>query len=414
MLNKIKSLFFLNSKSIVFIAVNIFVALFGFVRSFAFMKFFGFEELGVITLVNTSAALIGFFQIGLINGGYRIIALRNSEHENKINNVIFSYFSSLLGILTIISVIIYFSGIFSDLLILSVIIVMGFCMLITNWLTNTLISAQEYKKLNKANAISAFASLVCLTLAYFFGLSGALLSLMIQPCLFVIIIFITYKKTLPNKFDLDFYYIKHILSFGFIPFLSGIFTIVYSQIERWSIVSFLGKEDLGKLYLFFIINTLWVLVPASVLNLFFPKTIRLYSDKDFINFHKVIKKNSIFTISYCLIIAVLIFFFLSSIVNAIFPKHEPYIYLIFIGLPGLIFRTFCDPISLYLNSIVKLKPLFWSDVFSIVSYASCVFMLIIFNEFSLVNIVICFDIYFFLRFCFLFIVYIKSIKKSYA
>jgi len=64
-----------TSQAINFVIINLIVALISFVRSFAFMNIFDFKELGLITLVNTAAMLISFFQLGLINGGYRIIGL---------------------------------------------------------------------------------------------------------------------------------------------------------------------------------------------------------------------------------------------------------------------------------------------------------------------------------------------------
>lgn len=198
----------LKNPSFTFVIVNIFIAFLGFVRSFAFMNFFDFKELGIITLVNTAAMLIGFFQLGLINGGYRIIALGENESNIKTNNVVFSYFGVLSILLLILSIIGYILHLFSDWQILLIINFMGVGMLITNWLTNTLIGSGEYNKLNFANIVSAGTSLLFLLLAYFFGLYGALLSLLIQPILFILIVLYTSKKYVPNKFDIDIKYIN--------------------------------------------------------------------------------------------------------------------------------------------------------------------------------------------------------------
>ena len=371
------------------------------------MKIFNFHQLGVITLVSTAASLIGLFQIGLINGGYRIIALQNKDSNEKVNNVVFSYLGVLSIIMSIISMIIYCLGYYKDGLIIVTVNVLGLCMLITNWLTNSLIGSAEFNRLNIANSISAFASLLCLFLAYYFGLYGALLSLAIQPLLFMLIVFLSNRKEVPKKFDLDFNYIRYILSFGFIPFLSGIFFLLYMQMERWSIIAFLRPEALGQMYLVFLTTTLWVLVPTSILNLFFPKAIKFYSENDMSNFNRVIKTNTTITLVYCILVSVLILILLKPIVSVIFPKHEPYVFLVFLGLPGLIFRTMSDPISLYLNSIVLLKPIFWSDALAILVYVSCLSSLFLFKKFSLTNFVICFNIYFAFKFFYLLVHYIK-------
>jgi O-antigen/teichoic acid export membrane protein len=400
-----------NNQSFFFIAINIFVAFLGFVRSFAFMKFFDFHDLGIITLISTAASLIGMFQIGLINGGYRIIALRESDSNVKVNNVIFSYFGLLSIVLAAFSVILFLLGFYTNWFLLIIINIMGVCMLITNWLTNTLIGASEFKRLNIANSSSALASLVCLLLAYYFGLYGALLSLLVQPLLFTGIVFFTGKKEIPTKLDLDFKQIKYILSFGFIPFLSGIFFLVYQQIERWSINFFIGPEALGKMYLVFLLTTLWLLIPSSINSLFFPKSVKYFADGNFEQLQKIIKQYFLILIIYSIICAILVLLILPTLVNIIFPKHYPYIHLVFIILPGLILRNMCDPVSLYLNSAVKLNPILWSDVISTFCYSMMVLSLEFMGFFSLENILICYTFYNLIKFSYLFFNYLFIKRK---
>jgi O-antigen/teichoic acid export membrane protein len=397
-----------KKQAILFVGVNILVAFLSFVRSFAFMKFFDFKELGSITLVTTATMLVGFFQIGLINGGFRIIALGQDKSSRKTNNVIFSYFGILSVALLFFFIIGFFLGFLTDYIVVLFIYFMGIAMLVTNWLTNTLIGGGEYRRLNIANVLSAVTGSLCLLLAYYYGFYGALISILIQPLFFIVIVFGTDIKEIPTKFDLDINHIKYILSFGFIPFLAGIFFLVYMQLERWGINLFLGPEALGKMYLIFLIVTLWVLVPSSILNLFFPKAVKYYSDNDLVNFDKTFSLSAKITLGYCLVMSSLIVISLNPFVSFMFPKHLPYVYLVMLGLPGMVARTLCDPISLYLNSIVRLKPLFWSEIFALIAYVLCVAVLVLFNLVSLKNFVICFNIYFLFKFLYLFIGYYKS------
>ena len=197
------SSFFYKNQSFVFIVVNILVAFLGFLRSFAFIIFFNFKELGLITLFGTSVSLIGFFQIGLINGGYRIISLQDKNSTNKVNNVVFSYFAVLTLALFGVALIGLYFNIITDWLITILVIFIGILTLITNWLTNTLIGASEYNRLNRANFFSVLASLGSLVFAYYFGLIGAIVSLIIQPLVFVSIVFFTNRKEIPTTFILD-------------------------------------------------------------------------------------------------------------------------------------------------------------------------------------------------------------------
>ena len=205
--NNVKSnlrVYLSQKSSSVFIAVNVFVSVFGFFRSFAFIKFFDFKELGIITLVSTAAMVIVFLQLGLINGGYRIIALHDKDSNNKVNNVIFSYFLMLTLVLVGFTFVTMCFGFVPDWEIAFLVIFISIFSLVTNWLTNTLIGGGEYNRLNIANFISALSSLLCLVFAYNYGLIGAITSLLIQPLLFVVIVFITDKKEIPTHFDLDY------------------------------------------------------------------------------------------------------------------------------------------------------------------------------------------------------------------
>ena len=401
-----------TSQAINFVIINLIVALISFVRSFAFMNIFDFKELGLITLVNTAAMLISFFQLGLINGGYRIIALGEDKSSIKTNNVVFTFFGLLTLLLVVVSFAGYISEIFSNGFTLFIICSLGVGNLITNWLSNTLIGNQDYNKLNFANITSSIASLLFLSLAYYFGIQGALVSLLLQPIIFIFIVFWKSRKLIPINLDLDFDHFKYILSFGFIPFLSGIFFLLFQQIERWSIDIFLGSEALGKLYLVYLLTTLWILIPSSINSLFFPKSIKYFTEKNLIQVRKTIRQYYIILIAYGLIAALIIILLLPIIVNVLFPKHAPFIELIYLLLPGLIIRNLCDPISLFFNSAVRFKPILASDVISIICYLISIFYLKYFGIFTLEHIIICFGIYNLIKFSYLLFNY-NIIRKTY-
>ena len=69
-----------------------------------------FEELGILTLAQTGVMLVGFSQIGLINGGYRIISLKKTSLSEETNNVIYTYILiiTLLFFLALIFIEIFF------------------------------------------------------------------------------------------------------------------------------------------------------------------------------------------------------------------------------------------------------------------------------------------------------------------
>lgn len=400
-----------NRQSFNFIFVNIFVAFIGFVRSFAFIKFLDLNELGLLTIIQTSAIFIGFFQLGLINGGYRILALQKSELTEETNNVIFSYFSLLSITLSILFIFGSLIGLFREHLIIALSIFFGLCLLINNWLTNTLIANRAYARINQANSISVLISLASLPLAHYWGIYGGSFCLIIQPLFFSVFVLLTGKNERPTKFIINIQKIKNILHYGFIPFLSGIFLLIYMQIERWSITAFLGTTALGSLYLLFLITSLWILIPSSIINLLFPQAVIFFENKDITKFHNVINILWLVVFLYCIIVSLLIIILLNPIVEIIFPLHTPFVKYAIYALPGLIFRTLSDPISVVLNSVVKLKPIFWSDIIGLALYSLLITFLIIFHIFSLTFAIICLNIYFAFKFIFLLIFYIKQKNK---
>ena len=405
-----KLLSFFRRASFSFVLINVFTAGLGFVRSFAFMKFLGFEELGLITMVNTTASLLSLFQIGLINGGYRIIALGHEKVIEKTNNNILSFLIVVSGGVFIITAILILLGIIKDYATALISISIGVLFLFNNWFTNRLIGSGKLQKLNYANSVSVIISLLCLILVYYYGFVGALICLFAQPMFFMLLsIDKTFKFT---KFEIEISHLRYILSFGFIPCLAGIFFLIYSQIERWGISFLLGNEELGKMYLFFIILTLWILIPNSIGNIFFPKAIKYYDIGDKPNFNKTIYNNIKIIVTYNIIGSLLLFTLLTPLVGLFFPNHLPYVYLVFLSIIGLFFRTLADPFSLFFNSIVKLKYIFWSELISLFLYCISLLLFYVGNYICLETFIICFNIYFFSR-CLVSLFFYFKIRKIY-
>ena len=180
--------------------MNIIVAFLGFLKSFIFIKFLNLESLGMLTIIQTGAMFIGFFQIGLINGGFRIISLEKTNLIAKTNNIIFSY----IGILSLVLFMTYFLNLFfnlfTDYFTYLFILLLGLNLLLFNWLTNILIALKKLMLLNKLNLVSSTISVLFLPLAYYQGLFGAAFCLLIQPIIFIVYALIASKELRPNSY----------------------------------------------------------------------------------------------------------------------------------------------------------------------------------------------------------------------
>lgn len=344
-----------------YIIVNICLSAFSFLRSFVFMRTLDLTELGEISLIQTIFMFIGLLQCGLLNGGYRIISLGKAEEIEKTNNTIFSYIAILTPLGIIFCLLSNRFGWIKDLslILLLISVLFGLFTLINNWFHNVLIGEQKLADLNRINIISYTVSLIALPLAFVFGFWGAVLVIAIQPLVFVGFCLIKYPELRPTGFFFDKQYIKYILSFGFIPFLGGIFSMIYIQMERWSITGQLGVEALGAFYLVFLYVSLYQLVPTSLNAIFFPKGVKSYASQDYSYYKRILKYYYLCLVGYGIAIAFVTVLLLKPVVGLVFPNHLPGVVFVYLVLPGLIFGSLKEPLGLILNSAVILKPMLY-------------------------------------------------------
>ena len=306
----------------------------------------------------------------------------------KTNNTIFSYVILLLPIGLLFCI---FSSIFNwikdlSFLLLILAVVFGIFTLVNNWLHNALIGEQKLSEVNRINIVSNGVALIILPLAFIWGFSGALVVLVIQPLLFVTLCLWRNKELRPTGFFFKIEYLRYILSFGFIPFLGGIFVALYLQVERWSITDVLGVEALGAFYLVFLYVSLYQLVPTSINAIFFPKGVKSYSDGDFNRFKNILRYYYLVLIGYGALIAVITFTLLEPIVSVVFPNHLPGVLFVYIILPGLIMQSLSEPIGLVLNASVILKPMLIVSVLNFLVCVAAVAFLIMAGYFTLENV----------------------------
>jgi O-antigen/teichoic acid export membrane protein len=401
----------INNKKIAFIIINIIVSSFGFIRSFVFMKVLNLTELGVLTIIQTLIMLISMMQFGLINGGYRIFSLNKRDDNERVNNLIFSYFVILAFFFVLVLLVLSFLELqFSFELIISAFGI-GLITLLSIWITNTLIAKQLIFELNFLNLFTAIISLFALPFVFVYNITGAIIVLFIQPSLFVVMSLYRSKDLRPSYFVFNWNTILWILKYGFIPFIVSILGIITIQIERWSINGWLGTESLGKFYLVFLYSTLFVLVPNSINSLFFPDAMKFYSAKKY----KLLKRNTFkyysLLIGYLFITVIATIFLMPTIINHILPIHSQSINYVFYIIPGLCFMILIDPINLIFNACVKLYPMFWAYFSSILVYIILIVMCEKLDVFTLTSMSIIRSILSIYLFVFFLIAYLSLRKK---
>ena len=388
---------------------------FNFIRSFVFMRYLDFESLGFITILNTFIAMLSMFQLGLLNGGYRIYSLGKENDNKKVNNTIFSYILllSVVSFCVITLLDIFNIGIFNDYWVLLLGILGGMLNLSKNWLRNVYIAIAKLKQLNKLEFFTNFTVLFGLILIPFLGFKGAVIVILLQPFLFVLYTFSFNKNLRPTNYLFNLKTLKWILTFGFVPFLIGIFSQINIQIQTWSIVNFLSTEKLGQFYLASMFANVFMLAPISVNNLFFPPAVRAFAENRILDFKKILRNYSIFIVIYSILVFILLFTVIKPIVGILFPKHligVKYVYYMF---PGLVFLIMLHPITLIYNSAVYFKPMFWGYFTSIIIFTCLLFFGYTENNFSLTWVAISTSLTAFYIFIFLSIGYFFNKSKIY-
>jgi O-antigen/teichoic acid export membrane protein len=363
-----------NSDKLKYIIINVFVFFLRFIRSFIFMKFLNFEELGVITIISTVISLFGMLQFGLLNGGYRIFSLQKStEEESAVNNLIHTFFLLLSVLLVVVAAGLHLFKVDlgAGFIYILLAIAFGVISIINNWIGNILSAHMNFRGLNFLEVVSTLISLLFLLTMPFFAFYGALLSTFSAPLIYVIIAYMKYPVLMPRKLQLNIKLFRWILTFGFIPFLAGIFVQMNSQIERWSIVSYLNTEALGRFYLPTFYATLFLMVPLAVNKLFFPPIILKFTQEDFKGVKRILNNYLLFILIYSVITITVTILLIKPVVGRFLPQHLFAIEYIWYLIPGLIAMLLLQPLEILYNASVKLTPVFWTY------FASVGFMLLL-------------------------------------
>ena len=363
----------IHHSKINYVLINILVFMLRFVKSFIFMKFLNFTELGYLTIISTILSFFGMFQLGLLNGAYRIFAAqKDKDKEGHINDLVYSYFLILSVIIAIICISLKIFGysLGPNNLIIYLAIVFGIITLTNNWISVVLSAYMNFGEMNFLELISTVSSLVFIISIYYVGFYGALLTTFSQPIIYLLLALKRHRSLRPKNFTFNFKEYKWILSFGFVPFLTGIFVQVHSQVERWSIVYFLNIEELGKFYLPSFYIVLFMIIPMAVNRLFFPQIVRKYVSNEKQATVKALKQYYLFLMLYIFFAVLITYLFIHPVVAFVFNKHLFAIKYIWYVLPGLIASLILLPIDIMFNASVNLKPMFWS-------YFTSVFVMVI-------------------------------------
>lgn len=372
----------MNSK-VLFVLINVLTSFITFGKSFLFMRYLPDSGLGVLMLFNSVIALFGLFQIGLFNGGYRILSIdANKKDYTDVNNTNFTYVILLTGILIIVSTI-YFSFYRGDFVLTIFAIIAGGFSLLKNWASNVLVSRRRLREINFFNLSSALISIGFAFSIFYIGEIGALLAIASLPISFVLLFFLTVKDFRPTSLTLNFYHIRAMIAFGFVPYLSGITVILNNQIDRLIIAQRLSLEELGQLYLSSIFLHAFNLLPVNLNQLFGPDAINSYSKGDLKRTRLIAGRFFFILLAYSVVALLAVVLIGKPVVSFLFPDKLGQLQFLYILLPGFICLVLAKPFAFYLYAALNLRAIFYSNLFSLSSYLLALVLLIFIDNFTL-------------------------------
>lgn len=328
------------------------------------MRLIGIEDIGFISLFQSIITIISFLQIGLLNGGYRIIS-RSDTALKRINNFVYSYhIFFLILILTVIVPLSYYFNFTTDLFLIFYAVLIGILSILSNWNTNILLAQQKIHLLNKLSLGSLAASFLALFLMNYSAIWAGLLMTTFQIVVFVIASSIAgdYRFKLVKLDKRTFIYLMRV---GFVPYLIGIIGTLFVILEKWVITSDMGVESLGEYYLVGIYSVFFLLAPSALNNLLFPAALK--TKVKFANIYLSFYKSYFLQLSvYIFFAGMLTYFAADDLIEYFLPNYLSSVKLIKIVFWGLAFITISQPFLLITQLKLEYRKMIIVYVYSII------------------------------------------------
>lgn len=373
-----------------YVVFNTLVSVIAFGRNLLFMKTLGLADLGQVALMQTIVMLVGFIQVGLINGSYILYAEHNRAQGQRIVNLMSTVIAALL-VLAGVAVAFGGSGLGAPHIARETMLIGlfgGIATLASTWLNNALIADGALMRSNIVNVIAVMASLAVAVLSLPYGLLAALLSILLQPLIVGAGALLLERRLRPTRLEVDPATLRAVLVLGVMPFVGGLFILSGYQLERWSILFMLGSEALAQFYLAMMYMSFFLLIPASLMNVYFPKAMKAYQAKDIAAFNAIRRRHLYELLAYCIAAPVATVTLLPFALRQFLPHFVGGEHLVFALLPPLIVYVIRDPVTIVLYSIKDTRPVLISGVVFLATFAMAVGVSIGLGIFSLMGVIV--------------------------
>lgn len=381
----------LNNPKYRYVAVTILVSLLAFARNLFFMKSLDLASLGQVTLMTTLIMLVGYVQVGMINGAYNQYAARDREVNRRIVELMTTGVLALIPLAIIVTMALQTTGVLAHLVwpeTLAFGIAAGIATLASTWMNNALIADGLLGRSNLINVAAVLTSLLAAFLSLDYGLSAALSSLMLQPLIVVLAALVLDPNLRPRSLGLHRETLRLLFRLGSMPFFAGLAVLLMYQVERWSIAAILGSEALGKFYIVLMYTTFFALIPAALMNVYLPPAKRAYVARETRLLMDNVRHHQRDLLAYFLLAVLVTVLLMPPAVERFLPKFTDSAALVYYALPGLVLFTLRNTASLVLYSSGQMRPLLVAGVVTLSLFCVGLTVLWVVGHFSLASVLV--------------------------
>jgi O-antigen/teichoic acid export membrane protein len=350
----------LNDRTL-FVVVNVGVNILFLVRSYVTMRSLVYSDLGVVALLQTIILLVAALQMGVVNGAYRLVCSESEEAAHTVNNLVYTFVGTLSVVLFAVGALAAITPDGRDhTIVVFLAIFAGVLTILKNWLTNFLIAKVMLLPLNLINLISALLSIAPLPFVKYSPLLICLGSLVLQPLVFVVYVLISQRALRPTRIEWSVALLRRIMSAGFVVFLTGMLLMANSQIERWSILSYLGTDGLGRFYLALVFLNLYTLVPSSLDAIFLPRLVQSYVGRDSAKIKTDMRRFFQALIVYSAAAMAGVLLIARPFLQALLPKYVNDLQYVYLVLPGMVLFGLTAPFAIVFNVLIQYRYYFYA------------------------------------------------------
>jgi O-antigen/teichoic acid export membrane protein len=216
----------------------------------------------------------------------------------------------------------------------------------------------------------------------------ALCAIALQPLILIAGAIIYQPRFRPEFRGIDCDVLARMCKLGIQPFLGSLAILLLYQLERWSILAYLGTEQLGRYYIVIIYLSFFVVIPAALLNVHFPRAKKALNQGEMSTFRNIQQQHMRELGAFATIALVVQVLFLETILEFWLPQYTASLYLLNLAFLAGSIGMMQDLATLILFSLNKTRPVLICGVIALSIFAGLLVILQFFESFTLEAILI--------------------------